>query len=93
MYLWQVFVLDGKSMLNFMAENRNGRKIGAHNHRKYVLYYKQDKATNLDLAHSPRAILRRQIRRLTERGYRAMFASEVFFFSIHSKLLIERSTK
>jgi glutamine synthetase len=33
-----------------------------------------------DLAHSPRAILRRQVRRLEERGYLAYFASELEFY-------------
>src|SRR6476620_3816512 len=33
-----------------------------------------------DLAHSPRAILRRQIARLAERGMRAFFASELEFY-------------
>lgn len=33
-----------------------------------------------DLPHSPRAILKRQIARLTERGFSAMFASELEFY-------------
>jgi glutamine synthetase len=33
-----------------------------------------------DLAHSPRAILKRQVARLTERGYLAYFASELEFY-------------
>ena len=35
-----------------------------------------------DLAHSPRAILRRQVKRLQERGYLAYFASELEFYLI-----------
>lgn len=45
-----------------------------------------------DLPHSPRGILKRQIARLTERGYQGMFASELEFYlfdqsyeSIHAK--------
>lgn len=33
-----------------------------------------------DLAHSPRAILKKQLARLQERGYRAYFASELEFY-------------
>ncbi|WP_394561495.1 glutamine synthetase family protein [Aquipseudomonas alcaligenes] len=33
-----------------------------------------------DLPHSPRGILKRQIARLTERGYKGMFASELEFY-------------
>ncbi|MBX8828455.1 glutamine synthetase, partial [Ochrobactrum sp. SFR4] len=33
-----------------------------------------------DLAHSPRAMLKKQLARLKERGYRAYFASELEFY-------------
>ena len=39
-----------------------------------------DHRTHEDLPHSPRGILRRQIRRLQERGYLAYFASELEFY-------------
>jgi glutamine synthetase len=35
---------------------------------------------NHDLPHSPRGILKRQVQRLTERGYTGMFASELEFY-------------
>ncbi len=41
-----------------------------------------DHHTHDDLAHSPRAILRRQVKRLQERGYLAYFASELEFYLI-----------
>ena len=40
----------------------------------------QDPETHADLAHSPRGILRRQVARLTERGYLGYFASELEFY-------------
>ncbi|MCG8271312.1 glutamine synthetase family protein [Aquamicrobium sp. NLF2-7] len=40
----------------------------------------QDHHTREDLPHSPRGILRRQLKRLEERGYIAYFASELEFF-------------
>lgn len=40
----------------------------------------QDHHHHEDLPHSPRAILRRQIARLTERGWMAYFASELEFY-------------
>ena len=40
----------------------------------------QDHHTHGDLAHSPRGILKRQVARLTERGYLAYFASELEFY-------------
>jgi len=39
-----------------------------------------DHHTHDDLPHSPRAILKRQVKRLTERGYRGYFASELEFY-------------
>jgi len=39
-----------------------------------------DHHTHEDLPHSPRAILRKQVARLTERGYLAYFASELEFY-------------
>ncbi|MEQ1938261.1 glutamine synthetase family protein [Mesorhizobium sp. CN5-321] len=39
-----------------------------------------DHHTHADLPHSPRAILRKQIARLTERGYMGYFASELEFY-------------
>ena len=39
-----------------------------------------DHHTHEDLPHSPRAILRKQVRRLQERGYLAYFASELEFY-------------
>ena len=39
-----------------------------------------DHETHADLPHSPRAILRRQVKRLKERGYLAYFASELEFY-------------
>ncbi len=39
-----------------------------------------DHHSHKDLAHSPRAMLKRQIARLTERGYLGMFASELEFY-------------
>ncbi|MGN6538058.1 MAG: glutamine synthetase family protein, partial [Mesorhizobium sp.] len=39
-----------------------------------------DHRTHADLHHSPRAILKRQIARLTERGYMGYFASELEFY-------------
>ncbi len=39
-----------------------------------------DHHTHDDLPHSPRAILRRQVKRLQERGYLAYFASELEFY-------------
>lgn len=45
-----------------------------------VLCDAQDSATYEDLPHSPRGILKRQIKRLEERGYRAYFASELEFY-------------
>jgi glutamine synthetase len=45
-----------------------------------VLCDAQDGATYEDLPHSPRGILKRQIKRLEERGYRAYFASELEFY-------------
>lgn len=39
-----------------------------------------DHHTHEDLAHSPRAILRKQVARLEERGYLAYFASELEFY-------------
>ena len=40
----------------------------------------QDHHTHEDLPHSPRGILKKQIARLTERGYLAYFASELEFY-------------
>jgi glutamine synthetase len=40
----------------------------------------QDHHTHADLPHSPRAILRKQVARLTERGWLAYFASELEFY-------------
>jgi len=40
----------------------------------------QDHHTHDDLPHSPRGILKKQIARLTERGYLAYFASELEFY-------------
>ncbi|MET3791578.1 glutamine synthetase family protein [Aquamicrobium terrae] len=45
-----------------------------------VLCDSQDHHTHEDLPHSPRGILKRQIKRLEERGYLAYFASELEFF-------------
>ena len=45
-----------------------------------VLCDLQDHHTHEDLPHSPRGILKRQVRRLTERGYLANFASELEFY-------------
>ncbi len=45
-----------------------------------VMCDSQDHHTRQDLPHSPRGILRRQIRRLEERGFLAYFASELEFF-------------
>lgn len=39
-----------------------------------------DHHTHADLPHSPRAILKKQIRRLSERGYMGYFASELEFY-------------
>jgi glutamine synthetase len=39
-----------------------------------------DHRTHEDLPHSPRGILKKQVRRLAERGYLAYFASELEFF-------------
>lgn len=39
-----------------------------------------DHSDHKDLSHSPRAILKKQLARLTERGYRAYFASELEFY-------------
>lgn len=39
-----------------------------------------DHHTHDDLPHSPRAILRKQVKRLTERGYMGYFASELEFY-------------
>ncbi|AVP97505.1 glutamine synthetase [Ahniella affigens] len=39
-----------------------------------------DHHTHADLPHSPRAMLKRQIARLTERGFLGMFASELEFY-------------
>lgn len=39
-----------------------------------------DHHDHTDLAHSPRAILKKQLKRLEERGYRAYFASELEFY-------------
>ena len=39
-----------------------------------------DHHTHEDLAHSPRAILKKQVKRLQERGYLAYFASELEFY-------------
>ncbi|MCO5145099.1 MAG: glutamine synthetase family protein [Aquamicrobium sp.] len=40
----------------------------------------QDHHTHQDLPHSPRGILKKQLARLTERGYLAYFASELEFY-------------
>ena len=40
----------------------------------------QDHHTHEDLPHSPRAILKRQVARLKERGYVGYFASELEFY-------------
>ncbi len=45
-----------------------------------VLCDSQDHHTREDLPHSPRGILRKQLKRLEERGYLAYFASELEFF-------------
>ncbi len=45
-----------------------------------VLCDLQDHHTHSDLPHSPRAILRKQVARLTERGWLAYFASELEFY-------------
>jgi glutamine synthetase len=52
-----------------------------------------------DLPHSPRAILRRQVARLAERGWRGMFASELEFYlfdesyeAIHARNYAEAKT-
>jgi glutamine synthetase len=45
-----------------------------------VLCDLQDHQTHQDLPHSPRGILKKQIARLTERGYLAYFASELEFY-------------
>jgi glutamine synthetase len=52
-----------------------------------------------DLPHSPRAILRRQVERLTQRGWRGMFASELEFYlfdesyrAIHERNYVEPRT-
>ena len=42
----------------------------------------QDHHTHDDLPHSPRAILRKQVKRLADRGYRGYFASELEFYLI-----------
>ena len=47
-----------------------------------VLCDLQDHHTHEDLPHSPRGILKRQVRRLTERGYLANFASELEFYLV-----------
>ncbi len=39
-----------------------------------------DPGTHADVPHSPRAMLKRQVQRLAERGYQAMFASELEFY-------------
>jgi glutamine synthetase len=43
----------------------------------------QDHHTHKDLPHSPRAILRRQVARLAERGYIGYFASELEFYLLN----------
>jgi glutamine synthetase len=45
-----------------------------------VLCDVEDHHHHEDLPHSPRAILKRQVKRLTERGYLAYFASELEFY-------------
>jgi glutamine synthetase len=45
-----------------------------------VLCDVQDHHSHEDLPHSPRGILKRQVKRLTERGYLAYFASELEFY-------------
>jgi glutamine synthetase len=45
-----------------------------------VLCDSQDHHTREDLPHSPRGILRKQLRRLEDRGFLAYFASELEFF-------------
>ncbi|MGO4839266.1 glutamine synthetase, partial [Rhizobiaceae sp. 2RAB30] len=45
-----------------------------------VLCDVQDHHTHDDLPHSPRAMLRKQVARLQERGYLAYFASELEFY-------------
>ncbi len=45
-----------------------------------VLCDSQDHHTREDLPHSPRGILKKQLRRLEERGFLAYFASELEFF-------------
>ena len=58
-----------------------------------------DPGTHADVAHSPRAMLKRQVKRLAERGWLAMFASELEFYlfdesfeSAHSKRYHELRT-
>ncbi len=48
-----------------------------------VLCDLQDHKTHKDLPHSPRGILRKQIARLTERGYVGYFASELEFYLLN----------
>ncbi len=45
-----------------------------------VLCDLQDHHTHEDLSHSPRGILKKQVKRLRERGYLAYFASELEFY-------------
>lgn len=58
-----------------------------------VLCDLQDHHTHEDLPHSPRGILKKQVARLTERGYRAYFASELEFFLLEETYESARSKR
>ena len=53
----------------------------------------QDHHTHEDLPHSPRAILRKQVARLKERGWMAYFASELEFFLFEETYASARAKK
>ncbi|MBP0438233.1 glutamine synthetase family protein [Tianweitania sediminis] len=56
------------------------RRVPWQDRTAMVLSDLQDHGTHEDLPHSPRAILKKQVARLTERGFRAYFASELEFY-------------
>ncbi|HEV7417575.1 MAG TPA: glutamine synthetase family protein, partial [Tianweitania sediminis] len=56
------------------------RRVPWQDRTAMVLSDLQDHGTHADLPHSPRAILKKQVARLTERGFRAYFASELEFY-------------
>ncbi|QPC85496.1 glutamine synthetase [Mesorhizobium sp. NBSH29] len=56
------------------------RKIPWLENTALVLCDLLDHHSHEDLAHSPRGILKRQVKRLTERGYMGYFASELEFY-------------